>query len=148
MDDPLKTADTASLSDVRVAHLHHRHSVPDVPEDVDMLHFNDPNWDFRSTRSISIGDVQLNRRSMTATHMDVATEVTTDTVSQISPWHIHNSKAFSPKEEQLEWVCLPLHLAPHIVCRLCFISDSPYPEVRAAVSNTDDPTMVVNTFRV
>jgi len=28
------------------------------------------------------------------------------------------------------------------------IRDSPYPEVRAAVSNTDDPTMPVNTFRV
>ncbi|KZO90436.1 OPT oligopeptide transporter [Calocera viscosa TUFC12733] len=26
--------------------------------------------------------------------------------------------------------------------------DSPYPEVRAAVSNTDDPTMPVNTFRM
>jgi hypothetical protein len=26
--------------------------------------------------------------------------------------------------------------------------DSPYPEVRAAVSNMDDPTMIVNTWRV
>ncbi|KAH9975603.1 OPT oligopeptide transporter [Russula compacta] len=28
------------------------------------------------------------------------------------------------------------------------INDSPYPEVRAAVANTDDPTIPVNTFRV
>ncbi|KAH9986091.1 OPT oligopeptide transporter [Russula compacta] len=34
------------------------------------------------------------------------------------------------------------------VYRLCFTGDSPYPEVRAAVANTDDPTMPVNTFRV
>lgn len=28
------------------------------------------------------------------------------------------------------------------------ISESPYPEVRASVSNIDDPSMPVNTFRV
>ena len=28
------------------------------------------------------------------------------------------------------------------------LSESPYPEVRAAVSNTDDPSMPVNTFRM
>ena len=28
-----------------------------------------------------------------------------------------------------------------------FEDDSPYPEVRSAVSNTDDPEMPVNTFR-
>jgi hypothetical protein len=132
-----------------------------MPEDVEdddelMLHFNDLNWDFRansSTRSIYLDDVQPNRRqSMIATHMDAVTEVTMDSEFQMSPWHIHNTNAdvFSPKGEHHEWVCFPLHVASHIqvVRRLCFIRDSPYPEVRAAVPNTDDPTMVVNTFRV
>lgn len=123
MEDPSKTTDTASFSDTRVAYPHHRHSVPDIPEDVEhddelMLHFNDLNWDFRansSTRSIYLDDVQPNLRSVIAPHMDTVTEVTMDSEFQMSPWHIHNSNAdVSPKGEHLEWVCFPLHLASHI----------------------------------
>ena len=37
---------------------------------------------------------------------------------------------------------------PYLLTHFVFTRDSPYPEVRAAVANTDDPTMIVNTFRV
>ncbi|KAI9511773.1 OPT-domain-containing protein [Russula earlei] len=131
MEDSVNSPTSASLSDV--AHLRHRQSAPDVPEDVEdelILHFNDPNWDFQansSTLSISTDGVEPRRWSKASTHLGASTEV--DTESQASSWPIKESKAdFSTEAVQIQ--------------------DSPYPEVRAAVANTDDPTMVVNTFRV
>ncbi len=98
---------SASLSDL--ARLRHRQSVPDVPMDVEdelMLHFNDPNWDFRAnseTLSISTDAVENKRWSKTSNHMGASAEV--DTESQISPWRIHNSKAdISSEEHQVQWV--------------------------------------------
>jgi len=142
---------TASLSDV--AHLRHRQSVPDVPEDIEdeiMRHFNDPNWDFQgnsSTISLSSDGVERKRWSKSSTHMGASTEV--DTESQISSWRIHDSKAeFSSDDTQVQWVSRTRRPGSHFVYALRFIRDSPYPEVRASVSNTDDPNMPVNTFRV
>ncbi|KAI9462332.1 OPT-domain-containing protein [Lactarius psammicola] len=127
MEDYLNTR---SPTESDAAHLRHRHSVPDVPEDVEdelMLHFNDPNWDFEadsSTVSISTDGVVHKRWSKSS-----GTGVGTDTESQISSWPAPESKAdFSSDATQVQ--------------------DSPYPEVRAAVANTDDPDMIVNTFRV
>ncbi|KAI0274879.1 OPT-domain-containing protein [Gloeopeniophorella convolvens] len=117
-----------------VAHLRHRYSVPDVPEDVEdelMAHLNDPNWDYdsnSSTASISRHGIEHKRWSKSSIGMGASTDV--DTESQISSsWPIPESKADLSSETTQ-------------------VQDSPYPEVRAAVSNTDDPTMVVNTFRV
>lgn len=124
MEDYLNTRSSTG-SDFR-----HRYSVPDVPEDVEdelMLHFNDPNWDFEadaSTVSISTDGIEHKRWSKSS-----GMGVSTDTESQISSWPMPDSKAeFSSEATQVQ--------------------DSPYPEVRAAVANTDDPNMIVNTFRV
>jgi OPT family small oligopeptide transporter len=112
------------------AHLRHRLSVPDVPEDVEddlLQHFNDPNWDFGAeTSTVSISsDGVVHKRWSKSSGMGVGT----DTESQISSWPTPDSKIdFSSETTQVQ--------------------DSPYPEVRAAVANTDDPDMVVNTFRV
>ena len=41
-----------------------------------------------------------------------------------------------------------VEFASHILKLTFCHSESPYAEVRAAVSNTDDPNMPVNTFRM
>ncbi|KAI0257320.1 OPT-domain-containing protein [Lactifluus subvellereus] len=133
MEDSLDTG-SPGVSDI--PHLRHRYSVPDVPEDVDddvLLHFNDPNWDFQansSTISISTDGVGNKRWSKTSSNLGASTDV--DTESHVSSWPpVRDSKAdFSFSNEATQ------------------VQDSPYPEVRAAVANTDDPTMPVNTFRV
>jgi hypothetical protein len=103
------TPHSASLSDL--ARLRRRQSVPDTPIDVEdelMLHFNDPNWDFRAnseTLSISTDAVENKRWSKTSTHMPVDTSTEVDTESQISSWRIHDSKAdISSEEHQVQWV--------------------------------------------
>ncbi|KAF8272951.1 glutathione transporter [Lactarius quietus] len=107
-----------------VAHLRHRQSVPDVPEDV-LQHLNDPNWDFdneTSTVTITSSGIREHKRWSKSSGMGAGA----DTES----WPETDSKAdFSSDTETTQ------------------VQDSPYPEVRAAVANTDDPTMVVNTFR-
>jgi hypothetical protein len=144
MEDSYKTTGFASLSDVN--QLRHRQSVPDVPEDVDdiMRHFNDPNWDFQansSTISISTDSdgVEPKRWSKSSTYMGGSSEVDTE---------IQDSKAdFSSETTQVQCALLS-HRSYCARSLTLFARDSPYPEVRAAVANTDDPDMVVNTFRV
>jgi hypothetical protein len=104
------TSHSASLSDL--ARLQHRQSVPDAPDapmdDELMLHFNDPNWDFRAnseTSSISTDAVENKRWSKASTHMPVGASTEVDTKSQISSWRIHDSKAdISSEEHQVQWV--------------------------------------------
>jgi hypothetical protein len=53
MEDFSKT-DSPSVFDT--PRLHHRTTIPDVPQDIDiedefMLHFNDPNWDYQPNSS-------------------------------------------------------------------------------------------------
>jgi hypothetical protein len=144
MEDILKSSTSASLTDID--ELRHRQSVPDVPEDIEdelMHHFNDPNWDFHansSTISLStdFDEVQPKRWSR-STYMGASSDMDTE---------IQDSKAdFSSETTQVQ--CVLLSCPSHRACSLIlFTRDSPYPEVRAAVSNTDDPEMLVNTFRV
>jgi hypothetical protein len=143
MEDYSKTTGSASVSDVTQPR--HRYSVPDVPEDVEdelMQHFNDPNWDFQansSTLSISTDAVEHKRWSKSSTFMGAGSEMDTE---------LQDSKAdFSSEATQVQCALFSLPLSV-LVHSLCLTRDSPYPEVRAAVSNTDDPTMIVNTFRV
>jgi hypothetical protein len=108
------TSHSASLSDL--ARLQHRQSVPDAPDapmdDELMLHFNDPNWDFRAnsdTLSISTDVVEIKRWSNTSNHMGAtscaSTDSEVDTESQISSWRIYDSKAYiSSEEHQVQWV--------------------------------------------
>lgn len=146
MEEISKTTASASLTDIN--ELRHRQSVPDVPEDIEdelARHFNDPNWDFHansSTVSISTDtdSLQPKRWSKSSTYMGAfSSEMDTE---------MQDSKAdFSSDATQVQ--CALLSRPFYCACPLIlFIRDSPYPEVRAAVANTDDPDMVVNTFRV
>jgi hypothetical protein len=143
--DISKSTASASLSDIN--QLSHRQSLPDVPEDIEdelMHHFNDPNWDFlanSSTVSISTDSdgLEPKRWSKSSTYMGGSSEMDTE---------MQDSKAdFSSETTQVQ--CVLLSRPFYRACSFnLFTRDSPYPEVRAAVANTDDPDMVVNTFRV
>ena len=122
MEDLPKPIDSVTMSvsvSSDIAHLRHQRpeSDPDVPEDIEdelMLHFNDPNWDFRdnsSTLSISTDGVESQRWSKSSDHTGAVTEVNTD--SHISSWHIHDPTAdFSFKDQiQLRVLSLPSCLA-------------------------------------
>ncbi|KAF5392481.1 hypothetical protein D9757_002202 [Collybiopsis confluens] len=107
--------------------------VPDVPLDVDddfiQKHLNDPYIDlakpFRaSTDSMELSDKKMQQMMYAPSEMD--TESNFDTSDRYS-----TSRAESRNSTALE-----------------FDDESPYPEVRAAVSSTDDPQMPVNTFRM
>ena len=107
MGYPSRTTESVAVPVGVPSHIvqaHHRQSVPDVPEDIEdetMLHFNDPNWDFRSnssTSSISTDGVEAPRLSKISGRTGADTEV--NTVPHIPSWHIHDPKAdFSPNEQ-------------------------------------------------
>ncbi|KAH9178904.1 OPT-domain-containing protein [Lactarius sanguifluus] len=80
-----------------------------------------PNWDLNANSStVSISTDGIEKRWSKSSGMGVSA----DTESRISSWPPPDSKAdFS--SETIE------------------VQDSPYPEVRAAVANTDDPDMIV-----
>ena len=140
---------TQSIGQSGVSQLRYQAAAPDAPKDVEdevMAHFNDPNWDFETnspTLSISTGGVVHKRQLSLFNSRDASTEGNTE--FQVSSWRVHDLKA-AYLSEPIKWVLLPQFY--RIVDPLCFTSDSPYPEVRAAVANTDNPTIPVNTFRV
>ncbi|KAG1715802.1 hypothetical protein ID866_1378 [Astraeus odoratus] len=108
--------------------------VPDVPEDVDFLmeHLNDPNFDYGSelhSSTESSTDVYELDRSKAA---EVYSTATSDFDSQ-SRGSARYSTASRTETPSSSWE---------------YDDESPYPEVRAAVSSVDDPTMPVNTFRM
>ena len=111
MEDPSTTTDSVSVSS-DIAHLRRIQSDPDVPEDIEdeiMLHFNDPNWDFRdnsSTLSISTDGVDSRRWSTISGRTGTVTEVKTE--SRISTWHVHDPKAGFPFREQIQLRVLSL----------------------------------------
>ncbi|KAF8213549.1 OPT oligopeptide transporter [Mycena galopus ATCC 62051] len=99
-----------------------RRNVPDVPEDADvdymMEHLNDPNMDLRKPMGKPVSSESF-KVNKTYAHSD------DDAESRSAP-----SRA-SRDSTAIE-----------------FDDESPYPEVRAAVSSIDDPLMPVNTFRM
>ncbi|KAJ3574619.1 hypothetical protein NP233_g1653 [Leucocoprinus birnbaumii] len=104
--------------------LRSRH-VPDVPEDVDFLmeHLNDPNMDLKksyppSMRSVSTDFQGKKIYAYDQSDYDAESQFDTD-----RPSSRHSTT-------------------------IDFDDESPYPEVRAAVSSVDDPEMPVNTFRM
>ncbi|KAH8113799.1 OPT oligopeptide transporter [Phellopilus nigrolimitatus] len=119
---------------------------PDVPEDVDtdiqeaLLHLNDPNWDFGpSDRSSLSGEsFELDHKHKYASDVDIGPSIGTapsdfDTESRVDSAYERTSDS-------------RLHMRSTDTFE--YEDESPYAEVRAAVSNTDDPTMPVNTFRM
>ncbi|KAF7306551.1 OPT oligopeptide transporter [Mycena indigotica] len=97
-----------------------RRHVPDVPEDVDymMEHLNDPN-------------LELKRPLMKPQSVKDKQYAPSDADAESSDRYSMPSRAGSRDSTAIE-----------------FDDESPYPEVRAAVSSVDDPSMPVNTFRM
>ncbi|KAF9458343.1 glutathione transporter [Collybia nuda] len=100
----------------------------DVPEDVDFLmeHLNDPNYDLKQgPPSIVSQDFQKKKLHMAYEQSEV------DAESNYESDRYSTSRAESRNSTAID-----------------FDDESPYPEVRAAVSSIDDPLMPVNTFRM
>ncbi|PCH33323.1 OPT oligopeptide transporter [Wolfiporia cocos MD-104 SS10] len=129
----MEAKDTFSLPQL----LRQRNPIPDVPEDVDfvMQHLNDPNWDYTpASPTVSVDTFELDHKgnktyssgfSINSTEMDSESQVD-------SSYRTSSSSKAHLREADLD----------------DFNDESPYAEVRAAVSNTDDPSMPVNTFRM
>ncbi|KAI0374504.1 OPT oligopeptide transporter [Pilatotrama ljubarskyi] len=112
--------------------LRRRNSSPDVPEDVDyvMSHLNDPNWDLSTPPTASTETfAEKGQTSSWTDHSFRETE--TETASQFDSSRGATSRLDLREAKVQE-----------------FSTESPYAEVRAAVPNTDDPSIPVNTFRV
>ncbi|KAF4623976.1 hypothetical protein D9613_001694 [Agrocybe pediades] len=107
-------------------HAHFRaRIVPDVPEDVDFLmeHLNDPNFDLKKNHPPSFESLEKGGKKFYASEIDTDSHFESDRYS--------TSRAESRNSTAID-----------------FDDESPYPEVRAAVSSVDDPLMPVNTFRM
>lgn len=133
-----------------------RASHPDVPEDVEeaLLHLNDPNWDTESYTTATLSEVsfELEHKHKYASSVDVGPSLGSptdfDSASRVdsrgseAKLRMQSSEQFDDYEEYVcECISLPRRANS-------LYSESPYAEVRAAVANTDDPTMPVNTFRM
>ncbi|TDL28758.1 OPT oligopeptide transporter [Rickenella mellea] len=128
--------DSKSNASLSIPSLRQRKALPDVPQDVALLHLNDPNYDFETyeTSTISDDSFELGEKRRFTGALSIGHSVGTgtsdfDAESQAesrtdSRMHIRSTEAFD------------------------YADESPYAEVRAAVSNTDDPSMPVDTFRV
>ncbi|KAF8632564.1 hypothetical protein AX15_001774 [Amanita polypyramis BW_CC] len=100
--------------------------IPDVPDDVDYLmdHLNDPNFDLKKPVDLCVSSETWEMHDKKLYEGSVA-----DTGSQFDRYS--TSRAESRNSASID-----------------FDDESPYPEVRAAVAGTDDPTILVNTFRM
>ncbi|KAI0032505.1 OPT oligopeptide transporter [Vararia minispora EC-137] len=126
METHLRTTSPAA------SELRYRRSLPDVPSDVGedelMLHFNDPNWDYdvnSSTYFSSTPEPSVKAFSQSQKPPSYMGSTDVDTES-------HISSSWPEKVPDVEDD---------------YSDDSPYPEVRAAVPNTDDPNMPASTVR-
>ncbi|KAJ7667527.1 OPT oligopeptide transporter [Mycena polygramma] len=114
-----------------------RRAVPDVPQDVDngyvLEHLNDPNLDLEQPKSKGKAQIieTLNLESLppkASTYPDADLE-SNRTGKDSEP----SSSSFAASRNSTA---------------VNFDDESPYPEVRMAVSKVDDPLMPVNTFRM
>ncbi|KAJ3486237.1 hypothetical protein NLI96_g4363 [Meripilus lineatus] len=116
----------------RLVHSWRRASHPDVPEDASMLHFNDLNWDPPSSPSSSTDSFDLSEkgpsgpRTYSSGFSTRSSDIDTD--SQDGSQY-KDEPHLKEADEEID-------------------EESPYAEVRAAISNKDDPNMPVNTFRM
>jgi hypothetical protein len=126
-----------------------RRSVPDVPENVNfyMDHLNDPNFDFDASSRSKYDSFELERKPSPF----YATPEAGTEPQYGSDRHLVSSKT-EPLRTSLafefdEYV-LSFLLSTLPTTKPYNVSESPYPEVRAAVATVDDPFMPVNTFRM
>ncbi|CAL1696243.1 unnamed protein product [Somion occarium] len=109
-----------------------RNPVPDVPEDVALLHLNDPNWEPPSSSSYVDSfdlDEKKDDRAFSSGYSERSSDIDTD--SRTGSIHKGAASRLQLREAEEDYE-----------------DESPYAEVRAAISNTDDPSMPVNTFRM
>ncbi|EIN13377.1 OPT oligopeptide transporter [Punctularia strigosozonata HHB-11173 SS5] len=125
----------------------------DVPEDVEedpyLAHFNDPNWDMDSTHVHGNGDGVSETSS--ATDVEMGNKRTLG--AKYSTEKLGRPESFSGKSlEQTDDSTTRFDSASRTestaVPEQDYNDESPYAEVRAAVSNIDDPSMPVSTFRM
>lgn len=125
-----------------------RTTFPDVPQDVDSLleeHWNDPNYDINglpSPTASSADSFELESKGRRGSNYSTTES---DGASHYGSSKEHSASKLKFVEEEIEYV------SPDFITGLCLITrsrESPYPEVRAAVSNVDDPSIPVNTFRM
>ncbi|KAJ7727926.1 OPT oligopeptide transporter protein-domain-containing protein [Mycena metata] len=128
MEDDYKpyTSSTEQLPPTLPSHALRRRALPDVPQDaVDhdylMEHLNDPNLDFDNPRGESAVET-VNLETLPRRNSTPNTDV------ESAPSTRSGNSGISTAIE--------------------FDDESPYPEVRMAVSKVDDPLMPVNTFRM
>ncbi|KAG6837863.1 hypothetical protein H0H93_013016 [Arthromyces matolae] len=124
MEDTPRAYTTQAAVNVSIPTFRPR-QVPDVPEDVDYAqeHLNDPYLDLKKRPSVHSLEVKNEKESKKYAE-DAESHYETDRFS--------TSRAESRRSASIgEWD-----------------DESPYPEVRAAVSTKDDPDMPVNTFRM
>ncbi|KAJ7581435.1 OPT oligopeptide transporter [Mycena floridula] len=117
--------------------------VPDVPQDIDILeHFNDPNYDpnFDTTTL----DSDFDGRSLNAA-TDIELQNRQTGPSEFTSTIVPSEGDTDDTDTIVKAKPLPVASAPPTVE---YHDESPYPEVRAAVSSVDDPSMAVNTFRM
>ncbi|KAJ6501623.1 OPT oligopeptide transporter [Mycena vitilis] len=107
-----------------------RRNVPDVPDDVDYMmdHLNDPNLDLKTPMG---KPVSSESRSESLKGSKKPTYTSSD-VDHDAEWSDRQS---APSRASRDSTAIE------------FDDESPYPEVRAAVSSVDDPLMPYNTFR-
>ncbi|GJJ13878.1 hypothetical protein Clacol_008135 [Clathrus columnatus] len=123
--------------------LRHRKTFPDVPEDIStedhLAHLNDPNYSFHDAHNRwSQITFEFEEKASIDTPFSSGKSYVSDDLETGS--HTEYSRSDSPivtsKAEVVEEGLLGY-----------FRNHSPYPEVRASVSPTDDPSLPVDTFR-
>ncbi|KAH9955905.1 OPT oligopeptide transporter protein-domain-containing protein [Russula dissimulans] len=143
MEEPLNTTQSAGPSDH--AQLHHRDTIPDVPEDVKddlVLHFNDPNWDFRtnfSTTSISTHG-RRHERSTTA-YVGTSTEVDKESQVEVTSQPTRESDVDFPSYPEIpSWWFLTLGIVSFVLAvignKLCHIGLSIWAAVVSVIFAT------------
>lgn len=124
-------------------------TVPDVPEDIDfyMEHLNDPNYDLKSWGPSATNDVELVAR-VSGNDTSTYAASTTDVQSSFASKKGLSLKTTTENTEPEDFNEYVSYILAHYFFFLTSSSECPYPEVRAAVSSTDDPSIPVNTFRM
>jgi hypothetical protein len=118
-----------------------RKPAPDVPEDVfsEDSHWNDPNYDVNfslPSPTRSSGTFELEPKDVQKLSSEVDTESLDDSIA--------NLRCGVQEDYPTCVLTITYPSFPDSNHR----SESPYSEVRAAVSNVDDPSMPCNTFRM
>jgi len=123
---------------------------PDVPRDIDSLteeHWNDPNYDVNGLPSPTASSTDSFELESKGRRGSTTGYSASDFRRRVSLRLFQGTQPPNPSS-----LMTMSSAPPSNSDRRAFLTtksrESPYPEVRAAVSNIDDPTMPVNTIRM